>query len=165
MKYALQLLALLALASCTSHQPPTLDEQLAGKPQVEQEKILRRACINEAEAVGNSPESDIRNVHGVSLEGESARTKHIETLCFEMSGHHLRKSLEHVSPEERSQTLHQDCENEIATALTSSDPLIKEHAKAMRVHPAEAFLRRLSRETSFIRPTCTGSRELPGSSA
>ena len=76
-------LAALALGACTSQPPPTLDEKLAGKTPGEKREVLRVACLNEAEHLGNETK-EIRTPHGVKLDQSTPQTRRLKEICRAM---------------------------------------------------------------------------------
>ena len=66
----------------------TLEEKLAGKSPAERKEILRVACLNEAEDLGNS-DRDIRTAHGVRLNAETAETHRLKDICRKISDEYL----------------------------------------------------------------------------
>ncbi len=85
MKRTLLILTALALAACAPNPPQTLEQRLSGKSPAEKQEILRVACLNEAERLGNPPREDIRTHHGVKLNQDSAQTRRFKEICREMT--------------------------------------------------------------------------------
>lgn len=74
------LTALLTTGACSPTPPSTLEEQLSGKTPAEKQEILRLACLNKAEDLGNS-DSAIRTVHGVKPSQDTAETHRLKDIC------------------------------------------------------------------------------------
>ncbi len=78
------LIPILFLSACISQPPQSLDDKLAGKSSKEKHEVLRLACLNEAEDLGE-PDDDIRNVHGVKLNKETEDTRRLKDICRQMA--------------------------------------------------------------------------------
>lgn len=84
MRHALFIAAALTASACTSQPPPTLDEKLAGKTPKERLEVLRVACLNEAEHLGNETK-EIRTVHGVKSDQTTTQTRRFKDICRAMA--------------------------------------------------------------------------------
>ncbi len=84
MRHALIIAAALATVACTPQPPPTLDEKLAGKTPKERREVLRVACLNEAEHLGNETK-EIRTVHGVKSDQTTTQTRRFKEICRAMA--------------------------------------------------------------------------------
>ncbi|RUL89475.1 hypothetical protein [Tautonia sociabilis] len=85
MRHALIIAAALATVACTPQPPPTLDERLAGKTPEERREVLRVACLNEAEHLGDE-KKEIRTVHGVKSDQSTVQTRRLKAICRAMDG-------------------------------------------------------------------------------
>ncbi len=84
MKRFLPIAAAAALTACAPQPPQTLEEKLASKSPEQRQEILRVACLNEAEHLGNESK-ETRTAHGAKLDQNTAQTRRLKAICRQMA--------------------------------------------------------------------------------
>jgi hypothetical protein len=71
------------LSACAQSPEQTLEEKLAGKTPEQRERILRVACLNEAEHIGNPPRKALPAKY-THQRKDTAQTMRLKELCRQM---------------------------------------------------------------------------------
>lgn len=75
---------IIGLSACVDQPTPTLEEKLAGKTPQERQEILRLACLNEAEDVGNPPRK-MTAANRPYVRRDTQQTHRLKDICREMT--------------------------------------------------------------------------------